>query len=130
MTNKTSGRTALILAVGLLAVIASPLRAADTTASDNVSVSTPANPSGAQAAPTDQATGSHQLSDLDRALHPDEGKTTPAVTQAAETPSARANIVVAGSQNATWDDTSLIGKIFIAFGTLLTIASAARMFMA
>ena len=28
------------------------------------------------------------------------------------------------------DKTSLIGKIFIAFGALLTMASAARMFMA
>ena len=31
---------------------------------------------------------------------------------------------------STWDQTSLIGKIFIAFGALLTMASAARMFMA
>ena len=38
--------------------------------------------------------------------------------------------VVAGSQNATWDETSLIGKLFIGFGALLTVASAARMFMA
>jgi hypothetical protein len=30
----------------------------------------------------------------------------------------------------TWDKTSLIGKIFVAFGGLLTLASAARMFMA
>lgn len=30
----------------------------------------------------------------------------------------------------TWDRTSLIGKIFVAFGGLLTLASAARMFMA
>jgi hypothetical protein len=129
MTNTTGGRTALILAAGLLAVVSSPLRAADTTASDNVSVSTPANPSGPQAVPTDQAAATNQLSDLDRSLHPDEGKTPPAVTQA-ETPSPRPNVVVAGSQNATWDETSLIGKIFIAFGALLTIASAARMFMA
>ena len=42
----------------------------------------------------------------------------------------RANPVAAGSQNATWDGTSLIGKLFIGFGALLTIASAARMFMA
>jgi hypothetical protein len=130
MHNKTSGSTALILAVGLLAGSAAPLRAADTTASDNVSVSTPANPSGPQATSTDQAAGTNQLSELDRALHPEEGKTPPVVTQAAETPSPRANVVVAGSQNATWDETSLIGKIFIAFGALLTIASAARMFMA
>jgi hypothetical protein len=34
------------------------------------------------------------------------------------------------SDNSTWDETSLIGKIFIGFGALLTMASAARMFMA
>ena len=33
-------------------------------------------------------------------------------------------------ESSTWDQTSLIGKIFIAFGALLTLASAARMFMA
>ena len=39
--------------------------------------------------------------------------------------------VTAGiNQSTTWDQTSLIGKIFIAFGALLTMASAARMFMA
>jgi hypothetical protein len=30
---------------------------------------------------------------------------------------------------SAWDQTSLIGKIFIGFGALLTMASAARMFM-
>jgi hypothetical protein len=34
------------------------------------------------------------------------------------------------SESSTWDQTSLIGKIFIGFGALLTMASAARMFMA
>ena len=34
------------------------------------------------------------------------------------------------NDSSTWDQTSLIGKIFIAFGALLTMASAARMFMA
>ena len=34
------------------------------------------------------------------------------------------------SEHSIWDETSLIGKIFIGFGALLTIASAARMFMA
>ena len=33
-------------------------------------------------------------------------------------------------ESSTWDQTSLIGKIFIGFGALLTMASAARMFMA
>ena len=39
-------------------------------------------------------------------------------------------IAMAGNDHSVWDETSLIGKVFIAFGTLLTIASAARMFMA
>jgi hypothetical protein len=38
--------------------------------------------------------------------------------------------VLASSDSANWDQTSLIGKIFIGFGALLTVASAARMFMA
>ncbi|MBR0848817.1 hypothetical protein JQ543_13775 [Bradyrhizobium diazoefficiens] len=33
-------------------------------------------------------------------------------------------------QGSAWDQSSLIGKIFIGFGALLTLASAARMFMA
>jgi hypothetical protein len=37
---------------------------------------------------------------------------------------------VTASDNSTWNHTSLIGKIFIAFGGLLTLGSAARMFMA
>ena len=36
----------------------------------------------------------------------------------------------ANNDSSTLDKTSLIGKIFIAFGALLTMASAARMFMA
>jgi len=46
--------------------------------------------------------------------------------QAAPAAPATAN----GSESSTWDQTSLIGKIFIGFGALLTMASAARMFMA
>jgi hypothetical protein len=38
--------------------------------------------------------------------------------------------VVTSRDNTAWDQTSLIGKVFIAFGGLLTMASAARMFMA
>jgi hypothetical protein len=39
-------------------------------------------------------------------------------------------VLASGNEPSTWDQTSLIGKIFIAFGALLTMASAARMFMA
>jgi hypothetical protein len=38
--------------------------------------------------------------------------------------------VLASSDSSAWDQTSLIGKVFIGFGALLTMASAARMFMA
>ena len=42
----------------------------------------------------------------------------------------RAPVVASSHDSSTWDQTSLIGKIFIGFGVLLTMASAARMFMA
>jgi hypothetical protein len=131
MTTKTSGRAAfVILTIGLLVGIAGPSKAqsADNAATDNAGVTAPANPAEAQAAPANQAAGTDQLSDVDRAARQDDVKTPVVVTQT-ETP-ARANPVVAGSQNANWDETSLIGKIFIGFGALLTVASAARMFMA
>jgi hypothetical protein len=49
---------------------------------------------------------------------------------AAETPVAHEAPAPSASEHSIWDETSLIGKIFIGFGALLTIASAARMFMA
>jgi hypothetical protein len=93
---------------------------------DNAAATAQGMPADAQAAPVNPAVGADQLSDADRAARQDDVR-QPIVVQA---PAARANPVVAGSQNATWDETSLIGKIFIGFGALLTIASAARMFMA
>jgi hypothetical protein len=85
----------------------------------------------AQPAADSQVVAADQLNDVDRALH--EGQ-PPAPTMAlasAEAPVAPAAPVMASSQeSSTWDQTSLIGKIFIGFGALLTMASAARMFMA
>jgi hypothetical protein len=85
----------------------------------------------AQPASDGQVVAADQLNDVDRALH--EGQ-LPAATMAlasAEAPAAPAAPVMASSQqSSTWDQTSLIGKIFIGFGALLTMASAARMFMA
>ncbi len=131
MTNKATGRAALILAIGLLAGFAGPSWAADPQ-TDATSVTAPSNPADAQAAPAAQVAPSDGLSASDRAAQPDDMKTPVIVTQQSqpETPAVRASPVVAGSQNATWDETSLIGKIFIGFGALLTVASAARMFMA
>jgi hypothetical protein len=133
MTKKTSGLAAFILAIGLLIGLAGPSRAADPQ-TDAAGVAAPANPADAQGAAANQAAPSEQLNDADRAARQDDVRTPVIVTQSqqpqAETPVVRASPVVAGSQNATWDETSLIGKIFIGFGALLTIASAARMFMA
>jgi hypothetical protein len=126
MTRKTSGRTAFVLAIGLLALLAGSSRAAETTASDNASTSAAGGP---QATPIGQPAGGDQLGDADRAARADDVGTTTIVTQP-ETPALRTDPPIAGSRHATWDETSLIGKIFIGFGALLTIASAARMFMA
>jgi len=74
-----------------------------------------------------------QFNDLDRALQQAKpAANPPAMTLASvEAPPAAVVPVVAGSkEDSTWEQTSLIGKIFIAFGALLTMASAARMFMA
>jgi len=136
MTKKNRGRAAVILAtfaVALVTGFAGPSWAADPQ-TDAAGVTTPANPADTQGAAPNQAAPSDQLSDADRAARQDDVRAPVVVTQAqqpqAEVPVVRASPVVAGSQNATWDETSLIGKIFIGFGALLTIASAARMFMA
>jgi hypothetical protein len=65
-----------------------------------------------------------QLNDVDRSLR--EGSPPPAVSS--NPPPAPVATVT--PESSTWDRTSLIGKIFIGFGALLTMASAARMFMA
>jgi hypothetical protein len=132
MTNKATGRAAFILAIGLLAGFAGPSWAADPQ-TEATGVTAPANQADPQqqAAPTDQAAPNDQLSASDRAAQPDDVKTPVVVTQnQPDTSSVRPSPVVAGSQSASWDETSLIGKIFIGFGALLTVASAARMFMA
>lgn len=87
---------------------------------------TPGNPQAA-AAPV---VASDQLNDVDRALQ----AAAPVALASNETPTAPASPPVAAAsasnESSTWDQTSLIGKIFIGFGALLTMASAARMFMA
>jgi hypothetical protein len=76
-----------------------------------------------------------QLNDVDRALSEnrnDDKDKAPAATlaMAAAQPPAPTQAALVSNDDSTWGQTSLIGKIFIAFGGLLTLASAARMFMA
>jgi hypothetical protein len=78
-----------------------------------------------------------QLNDVDKALQESESSQTAASQTAASQTVAMGQAKPAQQDNPaqvsgsdSLDKTSLIGKIFIAFGTLLTMASAARMFMA
>lgn len=83
----------------------------------------------AQAAPADaEIVAADQLNEVDRALS--ESKTADKAAAAAPAMAvAQAPAAVASTDDSTWGQASLIGKIFIAFGSLLTLASAARMFM-
>ena len=70
-----------------------------------------------------------QLSDVDRALAGSAARTTVGVAPPTRHIVRVAPIIVASPSDA-WDQTSLIGKIFVGIGACLTLASAARMFMA
>ncbi|WP_249780076.1 hypothetical protein [Bradyrhizobium sp. dw_411] len=89
----------------------------------------PANSTNPQTTVDTQVVAADQLNDVDRALH--EGSPPALVMASADTPAAAPVLASSsGNDGSTWDQTSLIGKIFIGFGALLTMASAARMFMA
>jgi hypothetical protein len=97
----------------------------------NILQAAPNDPADAQPSTETQVVSADQLNDVDRALHESTPAAPTQATASADAPVARAAPVVAGSgESSTWDQTSLIGKIFIGFGALLTVASAARMFMA
>jgi hypothetical protein len=97
-------------------------------ASDNVQAA--ADNSAASGA-ENQVVAPDQLNDVDRTLQQDAPAAQPAAVAATD-PQPRPAPVMAssGQQSSAWDQSSLIGKIFIGFGALLTLASAARMFMA
>ena len=83
----------------------------------------------AQAGPINQVVPADQLNEIDRAASNDafRGRTTGANGG----PTRRmAPAIVAATDSSIWDTTSLVGKIFVIFGALLTVASAARMFIA
>jgi hypothetical protein len=104
-----------------------------TARANDIVQNAPANPAGSQPAAEAQVVSADQLNDVDRALHeaPPPAPATLAMASA-EAPATPAPPppATASSESSTWDQTSLIGKIFIGFGALLTMASAARMFMA
>lgn len=77
-----------------------------------------------------QVVAPDQLNDIDRAVQQDNPPAQKAVIAAAEPQPRPAPVMASSQQSSAWDQSSLIGKIFIGVGTLLTLASAARMFMA
>ncbi len=75
--------------------------------------------------PTVQVVNADELNDLDKAA---SDVTEPLPKLPPSIANSRAEMHVETS--STWAQTSTIGKAFIAFGVMLTLASAARMFMA
>jgi hypothetical protein len=89
----------------------------------------------AQLAATDSATpqvaagtaaSPEQINDADRVL---AGATAPAA-EAPQAVTTSPAVTAESGDGSTWNKTSLIGKIFVGCGALLTMASAARMFWA
>jgi len=97
------------------------------TAKANILLASADKPAEAEAQ-TDAVVSSDQLNDVDRALQQNPARQTVAMVSAK--PASAAPVLASSTESSTWDQTSLIGKVFIAFGALLTMASAARMFMA
>jgi hypothetical protein len=96
---------------------------------NNILQAAPANPADGQPAADAQVVAADQLNDLDRALH-ESPRPAMAMASADAPVSPAAPVMASSNASSTWEQTSLIGKIFIGFGALLTMASAARMFMA
>ena len=134
---KAHWRSALILAIGLLGCAGSSRAVADDLNSP-VPVAAPqadnATQSNSAAQPTteDHAAASDQPGGSDPAQRDNAATQLPSVAPAVSDAPApqRPPVVAASDEHSVWQDTSLIGKIFIGVGALLTIASAARMFMA
>jgi hypothetical protein len=96
----------------------------------------PASAAPADSQPAAQVSASDQLNDLDRAATNQAASAAAPLTLANATfdPAAAAQEYASqegvAQDHSTWDRTSMIGKVFIALGGMLTMASAVRMFMA
>ena len=99
-------------------------RQGDDGAGERTLAGVPDNPANALADAEPLLVAADQLNDVDRSLR--EGGSSAAIRPIRHPPPVAAS----SRESSTWDETSLIGKIFIGFGALLTMASAARMFMA
>ena len=98
--------------------------AADVSIQSIQAVSASANEPAVQD-PAVQVVNADELNDLDKAA---TDITEPFPKLPPSVANSRAEMRLEGP--STWGQTSTIGKAFIAFGVMLTLASAARMFMA
>ncbi len=111
-------------------------RAMSARANDILQAAVPEKPADAQPTADAPVVSPDQLNDVDRALRESAPpastpSASPLAMASAEAPAAPVAPVMANSSEpSVWDQTTLVGKIFIGFGALLTMASAARMFMA
>ena len=125
MTIQASGRSALIIAAALVLSLTGTglARAAETQPFS------PFLPVGSDTS----APAKQEVSPAPQAEAPPAPMTQ--ATDAASAEPAQAEpvtvnlVTVSNDDSSGWDKASIIGKIFIACGTLLTLGSAARMFM-
>lgn len=91
-----------------------------------------AEPASAQAGGALPVVAPDEVNELDRAAEATPPTTMASTTTPQPAPATvgTAQVSSATANEGAWDKASLIGKIFIAAGGLLTLASAARMFMA
>jgi hypothetical protein len=143
MTFKASRPAAWILAAGLLACVGTPSFAAEgsvwsTVTGTSVTAAQPPAADSQQAAPNAAATPADQnQTATDAATQSDstnrslsaEQRPADAAGSAEMADANAAQVATASDQGSGWDKASIVGKIFIAAGTLLTLGSAARMFM-
>ncbi|NEV78822.1 hypothetical protein DYI24_17440 [Rhodopseudomonas sp. BR0C11] len=117
---------------------ATPAEAAQAQPTPSTEASQAAAPAAAAGATNPAVIAADQVNDLDRAatdapqLQAQMQPQQPAAAETAATPQPQADTQAKATthDDDAWDKASLIGKIFIAAGGLLTLASAARMFMA
>jgi hypothetical protein len=113
------------------AAATTPTAAAASAMTDRANDNVQAASNDTAAAGDDHVVASDQLNDVDRALQQDDPPAQKPAESAADAQPRPAPVMASShGESSAWDQSSLIGKIFIGFGALLTLASAARMFMA
>ncbi|UFZ06798.1 hypothetical protein LQG66_11055 [Bradyrhizobium ontarionense] len=124
MTIQASGRSALIIAAAfVLGLVGTGLSHAAETQTYS-----PFLPVGSDSAPQARQDAFPAPPQADAQAAP--AAQSADAGDAAQTEDATVNLVtVSNDDSSGWDKASIIGKIFIACGTLLTLGSAARMFM-